>query len=296
MPFSRKYYVQLFEVSLLRLRPRRYKKHGKILSAETPKFQGLTEYIDKNIKSIQEYRQFKYLAIMPTVFITAASGHIGSKLIPLLLSEGNTKLVLPTTNAAKLTSALPKSDLITIVEGSIQDPQWVETQLKTYNVDTVFLCLTGTDELFTTLNIFSALQRTASMRHIVYLSACGDFKSSSAELGSWKAAHAVVKVLIETALRGLCSSEKFTHTILGPALFFDNDVRQKGAILKGGVYPEPLGKKGASRVSADDIADAVRIALLDQGRKWDGKKIMLGSRKKYAVSMRTIRHKGNVLM
>lgn len=87
---------------------------------------------------------------MPTVFITAASGHIGSKLIPLLLGSDDTRLILPTTNSTKLTASLPQNGLITVVEGSIQDPQWVEAQLRTHNVDTVFLCLTGTDELFTT--------------------------------------------------------------------------------------------------------------------------------------------------
>lgn len=223
---------------------------------------------------------------MQTVFITAASGHIGSKLIPLLLQTPTTKLVLPTTNAARLTSSLPNSGLITIVEGSIQDPQWVETQLKAHNVDTVFLCLTRTDELLTTLNIFSVLKRTPSMKHIVYLSACGDFLSlaTSGRLNGWKAAHGVVKLPVELALRELCQESGFTSTVLGLTLFFDNDMRQKMGILKDGVYPEPLGKKGASRVSTDDIAEAVRIAVLDQGEKWDGKKIMVGSRKRYTVS------------
>jgi nucleoside-diphosphate-sugar epimerase len=222
---------------------------------------------------------------MPTVFITAASGRIGSKLIPLLVSEGSSRLILPTTNAARLTSSLPKSDLITVVEGSIQDPQWVEAQLRANNVDTVFLCLTGTDELFTTMNIFSALQRTPSMKHVVYLSACGNFTAGFQTLRGWKAAHGIVKALVEAALQELSTEMGFTYTILGPTLFFDNDLRQKGAILNGGIYPEPLGMKGASRVSTDDIAEAVKIAVFDQGGKWNGKKIMLGSRKRYNVSV-----------
>ena len=46
--------------------------------------------------------------------------------------------------------------------------------------------------------------------------------------------------------------------------------------MKGGVYPKLPGKKGASNVSPDDIADAVRIAVLDQEKKWNENKIMLG--------------------
>jgi nucleoside-diphosphate-sugar epimerase len=218
---------------------------------------------------------------MSTVFVTAASGHIGVKLIPTLI-EANTHLILPTSNAAKLQASFAPSERITIVEGSVQDPQWVETQLQTYNVDTIFLCLTGTDELFTTFNIFSCIKRTPTVKHIVYLSACGDFISPQPGIGSWLAAHALVKLPIELGLRNL-QPERLTYTILGPSLFFENDVRQKKGIVKGGVYPEPLGKKGASRVSTDDIALAVKIAVLDQGRKWGGKKIMIGSKKRYSV-------------
>jgi hypothetical protein len=47
---------------------------------------------------------------------------------------------------------------------------------------------------------------------------------------------------------------------------------RKGTITKGSVYPEPLGKKGASRASTDDIAEAMKIAVVDRGEKWDGKK------------------------
>jgi hypothetical protein len=133
------------------------------------------------------------------------------------------------------------------------------------------------------MNIFSALKRAPSVKHIVYLSACEDFTSSLTSLRGWIAAHGIVKSLAETALREL-DTEKFTYTILGPSLFFENDRRQKMAILESGVYPEPLGKKGASRVSTEDIAEAVKIAVLDQGRKWNGKKIILGSRKRYTVS------------
>ena len=135
------------------------------------------------------------------------------------------------------------------------------------------------------MNIFSALERTPSTKHIVYLSACGDFLSGSGRQKGWKAAHGIVKVPIELVLRDLCQEKGFTHMVMGPTLFFDNDIRQKGALLKTGIYAEPLGKKGASRVSTDDIAEAVKIALLDRGEKWDGKKIMIGSRKRYTVSM-----------
>lgn len=99
------------------------------------------------------------------------------------------------------------------------------------------------------------------------------------------AAHAIVKSPIEFALRELCLKHGFTNTVLGPALLYSNDERQKIPICQMGVYPETLGKKGASRVSDDDVGEAVKLALLDQGKQWNGKKIMLGSKKRYTVSL-----------
>jgi uncharacterized protein YbjT (DUF2867 family) len=94
-------------------------------------------------------------------------------------------------------------------------------------------------------------------------------------------AHTKIKPPVEIALRHITS---FTHTVIGPTLFFENDNKFKDAILQGRRWVEPLGEKGASRVAVADVADAVFIALLDQGRKWDGTKINIGTLKQYTVS------------
>ena len=104
---------------------------------------------------------------MSSIFITAASGHIGAELIPLLLRTSFArKLVLPTGNAARLSASIPKSDVVTIAEVSIQDPQWVQDQLVEHQVDAIFHCLTGTDELFTSMNLFSAMQKSGVIKHL----------------------------------------------------------------------------------------------------------------------------------
>jgi len=54
-------------------------------------------------------------------------------------------------------------------------------------------------------------------------------------------------------------------TILRPNNFYQNDVWFKDAILQYGVYPQPLGDKGCSRVDVRDIAEAAAIALTDGG-------------------------------
>jgi uncharacterized protein YbjT (DUF2867 family) len=69
-------------------------------------------------------------------------------------------------------------------------------------------------------------------------------------------------------------------TILGPTLFYDNDIRSKDSMLKEGLFDEPLGEKGVARVSPSDIALAVANAIAEPD-VWAGKKIMLGSKHRY---------------
>ena len=215
------------------------------------------------------------------ILITAAGGHIGQELIPKLLSQKTWKLVLPTSNASRLQTALPSSANIAVEEGSIQDPNWVESILTKHAIDTVFLCLTGTDELFTTLNFFTAMQRAGTVKYLLYLSACGDFASPAGIEKTMKmcdAAHVIVKTTIEQKLRH--SEYPWQTTVLGPTLFFSNDLRSKKSMLEDGVFDEPLGQNGVSRVSTSDIALAVYNLILSFPR-YAGRKVQIGSLKTF---------------
>lgn len=53
--------------------------------------------------------------------------------------------------------------------------------------------------------------------------------------------------------------------MIGPSLFFENDLQVKGAILHRRQWVQPFGRIGASRVAVADIARAVEIAILDAG-------------------------------
>jgi uncharacterized protein YbjT (DUF2867 family) len=55
-------------------------------------------------------------------------------------------------------------------------------------------------------------------------------------------------------------------TILRPAYFIQNDVRQKEALLKHGVFGMPIGAKGISMVDVRDIGDAAARELLRRAR------------------------------
>lgn len=57
------------------------------------------------------------------------------------------------------------------------------------------------------------------------------------------------------------------YTILRPNNFHQNDVWFRDALLQYGVYPQPLGDTGVSRVDVRDIAEAAAIALTTTGHE-----------------------------
>jgi uncharacterized protein YbjT (DUF2867 family) len=216
----------------------------------------------------------------PTILITAAGGNIGSILVPKLAHE-QVQIVLPTSNAARLEKSLSPASNVAIEEGSIKDPQWVEAIIRKHRVDTVFLCLTSHDELIIALNFFDAMKRAGTVKHLVYVSACGDFVSDAGLkylMRTQSAMHVVVKSTIEQKLK--YGSFPWTTTILGPTLFFSNDLRSKDSMLNEKNFDEPIGKAGVSRISLPDIALAAYNTLLNP-TKWAEKKIMLGSLRRF---------------
>jgi uncharacterized protein YbjT (DUF2867 family) len=58
---------------------------------------------------------------------------------------------------------------------------------------------------------------------------------------------------------------------LAPNSFFQNDLRYRAALLDHGVYPQPIGNVGASRVDVRDVADLAMVMLL--GNSHEGRTI-----------------------
>lgn len=220
-----------------------------------------------------------------SILITSASGNIGRELIPLLLATTkDTTLVLPTSSSSRLSASLPKGTdtaRLAIVEGAIADPVWLESTCKTHAVDSVFLNLGGQDELFTTLGALDAFAR-AGVKHVVYLSCAGEFTSPEGVAGmlrDYGSASVVVKVAVEQRL--WYGGYPFKWTVVGPTLFFENDVRTKEVLLKEGFMPEPLGERGVSRVSCGDVARVVAKSVEDGGEKLALRKVNVGSLRRY---------------
>jgi hypothetical protein len=192
-------------------------------------------------------------------------------------------LRLPASSESKLAVNM-SSDHVTIKAGSIKDAKWVRSTLTKHSVSVVFLCLTGTDELFTTLNFLDAMQWTGHIEQLVYLSACGDFVSAKGVedlMAAHSAAHVLVKSNVEQKL--IYGSFPWKTTRLGPLLFVSNDLRSKDPVLRDGLFDELLEEKGVGRVFESDIALAACNAILTPDR-WAGKKINIGSLRRYKGS------------
>lgn len=105
-----------------------------------------------------------------TILITSAGGNLCSELVPQLLQQQRVKPVLPTSNASRLRSSLPSKaneENVIVEEGSIKDPKWLGNLITAHAVNTVFLNLTGSDELFTSCNFVAVCQRVGGIQHLV---------------------------------------------------------------------------------------------------------------------------------
>jgi uncharacterized protein YbjT (DUF2867 family) len=78
-----------------------------------------------------------------------------------------------------------------------------------------------------------------------------------------EAPHFRSKIEIEGAIRGT----GIPFTIVRPNNFFQNDLWLREAIVGHGVYPQPLGSKGCSRVHTEDVAECLARALVEDGHE-----------------------------
>lgn len=219
-----------------------------------------------------------------SILVTGGTGNLGKDLVPLLLNETAVKLVFTTRNAERLRASLPASATNTHVEeGEITDPIWVEDIIRKHAVDTVFLTIQGGGaELDTTLNFLDAMHRAGTVKQLVYVSLCGDLTSAAgieALTRANSAGHVAVKIPIELKLK--YTDYGWATTILGPSLFFSNDARSRTSTLKHGIFDEPLGPLGVSRVATADIALAARNIMFAPAGKYAGQKIQIGTHKLY---------------
>ena len=182
------------------------------------------------------------------VLVTGGTGMVGSEVVRELLARG-AKVSVLTHDPAKA-KGLPPG--VQSVLGNLLDPATIRS------------AFTGMDGLFL-LNAVSESEahqglmavngaRMGGIRRIAYLSVHRvDEAPHLPHFGS--------KLPIETAL----AASGISCAILRANNFFQNDLWFKEALLGYGIYPQPIGDVGLSRVDVRDIAEAAAITLTSRG-------------------------------
>lgn len=182
------------------------------------------------------------------VLVLGGTGTVGSQVVRELLSRGADVSVL----TRDLEKPLPPG--VRAIEGDLLDPATARSAFA--GMDGIFL-----------LNAVSATEcheglmavngaRLGGVKKIVYLSVHEVDKAPHLP-------HFGAKLAVEAAIR----AAGIPFTILRPNNFFQNDVWTKDALLGFGVYPQPIGQVGLSRVDVRDIAEAAAIVLTSGGNE-----------------------------
>ena len=176
--------------------------------------------------------------------VLGGTGTVGGAVVRGLLARGERVRVLTRTAAglAKLPAGAAG------VVGDMTEP---DTYPATFEgVDTVFvLNPVSITELHEGLAAVNEARR-ARVKRLVYLS-IHDVENDP------HIPHFGAKVAIEAAIH----RSGVPFTILRPNNFYQNDFWYREAIQRYGVYPQPIGGVGLSRVDVRDIADAAVNAL-----------------------------------
>jgi uncharacterized protein YbjT (DUF2867 family) len=181
------------------------------------------------------------------ILVTGGTGTVGSALVKELAGKGTEVKVL-TRNPAKVEAAKG----VTAVQGDLLEPSTVRRVFD--GVDAVFLLnAVGRTEACEALMAITGM-RLANVKRVVYLSV------HHADKAAWLP-HFGSKMGVEEALK----VSGIPFTILRPNNFYQNDYWFKDVLLQYGVYPQPLGNTGVSRVDVRDIAEAAAIALTTGG-------------------------------
>jgi uncharacterized protein YbjT (DUF2867 family) len=182
------------------------------------------------------------------VLVIGGTGTVGSQTVAQLLNRSVNVRVM--TSKEENLKKLPKG-----VEGVIGNLQDENSLNKVFDgIDRVFIITplspTETEEGLAAVNA----ARKAEVKRIVYMSV-----HRADELP--EAPHFSNKIPIENTIK----STGIEYTILRPNSFFQNDYLFQQPMLEYGVYPNPIGNTGVSRVDVRDIAEAATNALLEDG-------------------------------
>lgn len=176
--------------------------------------------------------------------VLGGTGTVGSQVVLELAARKAQVTVL--TRTAEKARSLPSG--VQGIVGDLLDPGTVRSAFR--GMDCVFLLnALGPAETHEGLMALNGA-RMAGVKRIAYLSVHNvDRAPYLPHFGS--------KLPIETAIK----ASKIAYTILRPNNFFQNDAWFRDVLLRHGIYPQPIGPLGISRVDVRDIAEVAALAL-----------------------------------
>jgi uncharacterized protein YbjT (DUF2867 family) len=183
-----------------------------------------------------------------SILVTGATGTIGSQVLSYLAGrDAQVHALTRSPDTAKLPAA------VIPVDGDLADVDALRAAMK--GVDTLFLLAPNVADELTQAMLALSVARDNGIKGVVYLSV---FKGDTYT----DVPHFAGKRTVERMIEGL----GVPATILRPAYFIQNDLRQKAPLLNLGVYGMPIGSKGVSMVDIRDIGEAAAIELLRRHR------------------------------
>jgi uncharacterized protein YbjT (DUF2867 family) len=182
------------------------------------------------------------------ILVTGSTGTIGSQVLAHLQGQG--------AEVRALTRSPEKARApagVVPVRGDLADIDSVRAALT--DVSTLFLLAPNVPDELTQAMLALTLAREAGVKGVVYLSV---FKGEAYA----DVPHFAGKYTVERMIQDL----DLPATVLRPAYFIQNDLRQKDPLLGLGAYGAPIGSKGVSMVDIRDIGAAAAAELLRRER------------------------------
>ncbi|WP_410655783.1 SDR family oxidoreductase [Amycolatopsis sp. lyj-112] len=180
----------------------------------------------------------------PTVLVTAATGTIGSALVPALRARGVTVRAMTRDPGHVVAGA-------ETVVADLQDPESVAAALK--GVDAAFLNSPSAPDAASLQIQFADLARDAGVNRLVLLSQYAARADSPVRFLRW---HAEVEAHVQKL--GL------DHTVLRPNLYLQALLAFAGPIAQGW-FAAPIGDAAVSAIDTRDIADTAAAVLTGTG-------------------------------
>ena len=182
------------------------------------------------------------------ILVTGSTGTIGTQVLAFLDGQGSEIRALTRTPEK---AQFPAG--VTAVQGDLADIDSVRAALE--GVSTLFLLAPNAPDELTQAMLALDAARAVGVTGIVYLSV---FKGEAYA----DVPHFASKMTVER----LIHAADLPVTILRPAYFIQNDMRQKDTLLGAGVYGMPIGDRGVSMVDIRDIGEAAAKELLRRER------------------------------